>query len=158
RAYVWGLDDAAGLVARRVAVHHADRRGRAQAVVDRLGGGCRADGAGALRVYLYGASALDPRGRGGLCRRDPRSSDPERAHVLSSQPSAVSRSAIRSPGSSMPTERRKRSAGTGLPAPSVEARCSNRLSTPPNEVARFQISTRAAAAIAAPSPPLTRIL
>jgi predicted naringenin-chalcone synthase len=53
----------------------------------------------------------------------------------------------------MPTDSRNRSGGTGLLAPSIEARCSKRLSTPPSEVARFQISTRAAAAIAAASPP-----
>src|SRR5271154_2150305 len=57
----------------------------------------------------------------------------------------------------MPTESRNKSAGTGVPAPSIEARCSMRLSTPPSEVARFQISTRAAVAIAASSPPVTRI-
>ena len=39
---------------------------------------------------------------------------------------------------SMPTERRSRSGGTGVPGPSIEARCSIRLSTPPSEVARFQ--------------------
>ena len=58
----------------------------------------------------------------------------------------------------MPTDRRKRSGGAGLPAPSIEARCSIRLSTPPSEVARFHTRTRAAAAIAASSPPLTRML
>jgi len=73
-------------------------------------------------------------------------------------PRADSRSAIKSLGSSIPTERRNRSGGAGLSAPSTEARCSIRLSTPPSEVARFQISTRAAVAIAASAPPRTRIL
>ena len=39
----------------------------------------------------------------------------------------------------------------------LEARCSIRLSTPPSEVARFHNCTRAAASIAARSPPFTRI-
>ena len=71
---------------------------------------------------------------------------------------AAVRSAIRSPGSSIPTESRSRSGAPGCPAPSTEARCSIRLSTPPSEVARFQTSTRAAAAIAAAAPPRTRML
>ena len=44
-------------------------------------------------------------------------------------------------------------AGTGVAGPSMLARCSIRLSTPPSEVARFHSSTRAAVAIAAASPP-----
>ena len=71
-------------------------------------------------------------------------------------PSACSRSAMRSAGDSRPTERRSRSGGQGVPAPSTLARCSIRLSTPPSEVARFQISTLAAVRIAAASPALIR--
>src|SRR5205807_947573 len=70
---------------------------------------------------------------------------------------AWSRSAPRSSGSSSPTESRSRSGGHGESGPSTEARCSIRLSTPPSEVARFHSSTLAAAAMAACSPPLTRI-
>ena len=40
-------------------------------------------------------------------------------------------------GSSIPTDRRSRSGGTGEAGPSMLARCSIRLSTPPSEVARF---------------------
>ena len=60
----------------------------------------------------------------------------------------------RSPASSTPTDRRSRSGGHGVPGPSMLARCSIRLSTPPSDVARFHSSTRAAVAIAARSPPL----
>ncbi len=52
--------------------------------------------------------------------------------------SAASRSAIRSPAASMPTDRRSRSSGTGEEGPSVVRRCSMRLSTPPSEVARLK--------------------
>ena len=48
-----------------------------------------------------------------------------------------SKSAIRSPVSSIPTDRRSRSGGTGLSGGSMPARCSIRLSTPPSEVARL---------------------
>src|ERR1700742_238683 len=63
--------------------------------------------------------------------------------------SAWARSAMRSSVSSMPTESRSRSGGHGVSGPSTEARCSIRLSTPPSEVARFQICTRAAVLILA---------
>ena len=55
--------------------------------------------------------------------------------------------------SSMPTDRRSRSGGAGVPAPSTLARCSTRLSVPPSEVARFHSATCAAVAMAAASPP-----
>ena len=44
-----------------------------------------------------------------------------------------------------------------MPGPSIEARCSIRLSAPPSEVARFHNSVRAAVETAARSPSLTRI-
>ena len=70
---------------------------------------------------------------------------------------ACSRSSIRSCASSMPTDSRSRSVGTGEPTPSTLARCSIRLSVPPSEVARFHKATLAAVVIAAASPPRARI-
>ena len=65
---------------------------------------------------------------------------------------ACSRSAIRSSAVSMPMERRSRSRGVGVDGPSMLARCSIMLSTPPSEVARLNTFTCAAVAIAAGSP------
>ena len=48
-------------------------------------------------------------------------------------------------------------AGRGCPRPSMLDRCSTRLSTPPSDVARFHTRMRAAAAMAAASPPRSRI-
>src|SRR5580704_797446 len=84
--------------------------------------------------------------------------DSNAAHAASPyRPRAWTRSRNRSSISSRPTERRSRSDGHGVPAPSIDARCSIRLSTPPSDVARFQSLTCAAAATAAGSPPFTRI-
>ena len=55
------------------------------------------------------------------------------------------------------SDRRNRSAGAGVPAPSTLARCSIRLSVPPSEVARFQTCVFAATATAAASPPRARM-
>src|SRR5258708_15828365 len=90
-----------------------------------------------------------------------RDTDFEGTAVVRDQPAparACSRSPIRSAASSIPTDSRRRSAGAGDSGPSIEARCSIRLSTPPSDVARFQTATRAAVAIAALSPPATRML
>ena len=56
---------------------------------------------------------------------------------------------MRSSASSMPADSRNKSGGQGESGPSTEARCSIRLSVPPSEVARFQIATFAAVAMAA---------
>ena len=56
---------------------------------------------------------------------------------------------------SRPTDTRSRPCGVLLSGPSIDARCSIRLSTPPRLVARVKMSTLAASAIAASLPPLT---
>ena len=76
----------------------------------------------------------------------PTPGSPSDEGVPRARSSACSRSAIKSAVSSMPTDRRSRSSGTGEPAPSTLARCSIRLSTPPSDVARFQSATLAAVA------------
>src|SRR5581483_8885321 len=91
----------------------------------------------------------------GRCGRPPASTsaDDSRGHPVRI---ACSRSPIRSSVLSRPTDRRSRSGVHGEPGPSMLARCSIRLSTPPSEVARFQMRTLAAVATAAASPPFTR--
>src|ERR1700733_13383720 len=78
-------------------------------------------------------------------------------HLPPSPRSASSMPRHKSSTSSIPADIRSRSTGQGEPAPSTEARCSISDSTPPSEVARFHSFTRAAVAIAAASPPRTRI-
>jgi len=65
--------------------------------------------------------------------------------------------ATRSPTSSIPTDNRSKSGGTGLAGPSMLARCSTRLSTPPRDVARANNCSLPATASAASRPPCTRI-
>src|SRR5215831_11062438 len=77
--------------------------------------------------------------------------------TVATEPSAASRSATRSRGSSMPMDRRSRSPVTGDDGPSVLWRCSMRLSTPPREVARLNTRTDASTALARSGPPATRI-
>ena len=81
----------------------------------------------------------------------------EAAHRGAPLSSAASRSAIRSPGASMPTDSRSRSSGTGEDGPSEPRLCSIRLSTPPSEVARLNTRTAASTSRAAPAPPATRM-
>ena len=70
--------------------------------------------------------------------------------------SACARSAIRSSACSSPIETRSRFCGVVEPGPSLEARCSIRLSVPPRLVALTKSFTREAARTAASRPPRTR--
>src|SRR5882724_78673 len=73
-----------------------------------------------------------------------------RAHA-----SAWVKSSIRSSGCSRPIDTRSRLTGVVVPGPSIDARCSTRLSVPPKLVARVKTRIFAATAIAASAPPLT---
>src|SRR5690606_12048557 len=78
--------------------------------------------------------------------------------LVAAQPralSACSRSAARSSICSRPIERRRRLRGTGLSGPSTVARCSIKLSTPPNEVAGRKRWHAFTTSMAAASPPRT---
>src|SRR5439155_148126 len=69
--------------------------------------------------------------------------------------SAWVKSSIRSSGCSRPIDTRSRLTGVVVPGPSIDARCSTRLSVPPKLVARVKTRIFAATAIAASAPPLT---
>src|SRR5438067_9723449 len=71
----------------------------------------------------------------------------------SNQESACSKSSIKSSGCSRPIEQRNKLSGEVVPGPSIDARCSIKLSTPPKLVARVKISVLAATRIAASRPP-----
>src|SRR5215207_960262 len=92
-------------------------------------------------------------GQGGLPDGDRRG-----GHTRSS---AWARSATRSSGCSMPTERRTRSAGTSASVPAtlawvISPGSSSRLSTPPRLSARVNTSAAATSRLAAPTPPAGR--
>src|SRR3954453_10749745 len=69
--------------------------------------------------------------------------------------SACVKSSTRSSACSSPTETRSRFSAFRLPTPSLDARCSIRLSVPPSDVARVKIFVFAVTACASARPPRT---
>ena len=75
--------------------------------------------------------------------------DVERSALNTFYPSAWSRSSTKSSAFSRPMDNRSKPSGEVVPGPSMDARCSIKLSTPPKLVARMKIFVFAASDIAA---------
>src|SRR6185369_17443110 len=109
----------------------------------------QADLAHDLRPEVKGGAGVAPRLQG--------QARPEGLPALhgAHAPSAWARSATRSSAFSRPTETRRRPSGARVRSPSMEARCSTRLSGPPRLVARVNRRRRAATSKARARPPGT---